>query len=125
MGTCSKCGKKCEGSQCFLHKPRKPLKSGPKKPKSYSRDEMLQVFRKVFNERGKKSEISGKHLGSLCLSSFVHHILPKSKYPDAVLDEENLILLTPEEHEVVENDMLKYDEINRRRMYLLEKYDIS
>ena len=61
-------------------------------------------------------------LGKEPLSVFFHHILPKEKYPEAALDEENIILLTLEEHDNVERDMYKYDVINSKRIKLLEKY---
>ena len=55
---------------------------------------------------------------------YFHHILPKSKYPEAKYDEENIILLTPQEHSSVESDMYKYEEVNRRRELLKIKYNI-
>lgn len=50
------------------------------------------------------------------------HINKKSKVPEAALDEENIILLTLNEHTNCENDMYRYEEINRRRIQLLEKH---
>jgi hypothetical protein len=55
---------------------------------------------------------------------FFHHILPKEKYPQAMYDEENIILLTLEEHDNVERNIYKYEEVNRRRELLKKKYDI-
>lgn len=55
---------------------------------------------------------------------FFHHILPKKKYPKAKLDEENVIILSLDEHENVEIDMYRYEEINKRREQLIEKYNI-
>jgi len=54
---------------------------------------------------------------------FFHHILPKEKYPEAAYDEENIILLTLEEHDNVERDMYKYEEVNKRRDLLKLKYE--
>ena len=76
---------------------------------------MFRLFQKLWKLRGPFSEISGKWLGNEPLSTFFHHILPKSKYPDLELDENNIILLTPDEHQKVENDMYFYEEVNRRR----------
>jgi 5-methylcytosine-specific restriction endonuclease McrA len=58
------------------------------------------------------------------LSTFFHHILPKNKYLEASLDEENIILLTWEEHDQVESDTTRYEEVNKRREQLKKKYDI-
>jgi hypothetical protein len=57
------------------------------------------------------------------MSTYFHHILPKEKYPEACLDEENIILLTLEEHSNVEADMYRYEEVNKRRELLKQTYD--
>lgn len=84
---------------------------------------MLSVFMDIWHKRRHYSEISGRWLGKEPLTIFFHHILPKSKYPDAMFDEENIILLTVDEHAKVENDPVFYEEINRRREKLKLKYD--
>lgn len=53
----------------------------------------------------------------------MHHIIPKSKYPIGKYDEENIIILTFEEHGKVEQDMYFYEEVNKRREQLKEKYE--
>jgi hypothetical protein len=85
--------------------------------------EMFSFFLLIWKERKHKSEVSGKWLGDEALSIFFHHILPKSKYPEARLDKDNIILLTFDEHTKVENDPTFYEEINKRRLKLKEKYD--
>ena len=80
----------------------------------------LQLWKKVPHY----SQVSGKYLGKEPLTVFFHHILPKEKYPQASLDEENIIFLTLEEHEQVELDMYRYEEVNKRREKLLKKYEI-
>ena len=40
------------------------------------------------------------------------------------MDEENIILLTVDEHANVESDIYKYDEINKRRNHLLKKHNL-
>ena len=40
------------------------------------------------------------------------------------MDEENIILLTLDEHADVESDMYKYDIINQRRTKLLKKHEL-
>jgi hypothetical protein len=58
-------------------------------------------------------------------TAFFHHILPKEKYPQAALDEENIILLTLNEHDQVESDIYRFEEVNKRREHLKQKYEIS
>ena len=127
---CKTCGKNCEGEYCFLHKLRKPLaKTGKlsKLAKNTSFDdsisEMREFFVRIWNKRPHHSQVSMDYLGREPLSIFFHHILAKEKYPEASLDEENIILLTLDEHSNVENDMYKYPEVNRRRELLKIKYE--
>lgn len=139
MGTCKTCGKKCDKEYCFQHKPRKPMSQGNKTLKlikdtykmCVKKDELIrqtvemqEFFLHIWKKRLHKSEISGTSLGSEALSTYFHHILPKSKYPEACLDEENIILLTWEEHDQVEMDMYRYEDINNRREQLKQKYEI-
>jgi hypothetical protein len=84
---------------------------------------MREMFLDMWKRKPHKSEVSGTYLGKEPMSTYFHHILPKEKYPDACLDEENIILLTLEEHSNVENDMYRYEEVNKRRNYLLTKYE--
>jgi hypothetical protein len=135
---CKTCGKNSDGEYCFQHKVRKPLSSGKgfsnkkssllsqKLDKSPSKFlEMRQFFLSVWDKRPHRSEVSDTYLGKEPMSTYFHHILPKEKYPEACLDEENIILLTLEEHSNVENDMYKYEEVNDRRKHLLKKYERS
>lgn len=87
------------------------------------REIMLSLFMDIWMERPHKSEVSGRWLGKEALSTFFHHILPKSKYPDARFDKENIILLTFDEHQKVEQDPTFYPKVNRRRSELKLKYD--
>jgi hypothetical protein len=126
---CKTCGASCEGEYCFRHKPRKPMLTTAK---NYSnkliieeKSSMREMFMKIWKKRLHKSEISGERLGTEPLSIFFHHILPKEKYNQAALDEENIILMTLEEHSNVENDIYRYEEVNKRREYLKEKYDLT
>lgn len=130
---CKTCGKNCEGEYCFQHKPRKALATKRIRPSVVPKhllddlkkdiEEMQQFFLQIWKKRTHKSEVSGDYLGSEALSVFFHHILPKSKYPESALDEENIILLTLLEHEQVENDMYRYEEVNKRREQLILKYE--
>ena len=85
---------------------------------------MREMFLRIWKKRLHKSEISGERLGTEPLSIFFHHILPKEKYQQAALDEENIILLTLDEHTNVENDIYRYEEVNKRRKYLKEKIQL-
>ena len=125
---CKTCGKNAESEYCFAHKPRKPLASvkfsSNYRNKSVKPSNNLhEFFVQLWKKRRHYSEVSGKFLGNEPLSVFFHHILPKNKYPDFCLDEENIIFLTLEEHDQVEMDIYRYEEINERRKYLIDKYE--
>lgn len=134
MPYCKTCGKKAESDFCFLHKQRKPLSKkssflSKKLDKETDEDrentlKMRQLFLDIWKKRLHLSEVSGLPLIGEVLSSYFHHILPKEKYPKACLDEENIILLTLGEHDQVEMDMYRYEEINRRREQLEIKYNL-
>jgi hypothetical protein len=117
---------------CKNHQVKKPLAKtsgiSNKKAKIVSNNdqfiEMRQFFLKIWSTRLHKSEVSGEYLGREAMSTYFHHILPKEKYPEAKLDEENIVLLSLEEHTNVENDMYKYEIINTSREYLYRKYSI-
>ena len=124
---CKSCGNPCEGEYCFRHKPRKPLPKSriPVKKQATDRksSEMHEFFLQLWKKFPHYSMVSGKYLGSEPLSVFFHHILPKEKYPEAALDEENIVFLTLEEHDQVEMDMYRYEEVNERRKLLKVKYE--
>jgi len=127
---CKTCGKNSDSDYCFQHKPRKSLQQCEIKPsltaKKVVSDGYIQqreMFLDIWKKRAHYSEISGQYLGKEPMSTYFHHILPKEKYPEACLDEENIILLTLEEHSNVENDMYRYEEVNERRNQLNLKYE--
>ena len=118
---------------CVNHKPRTGLvKKSSLLTKKLDKSEevirqtveMREFFLQIWKKRLHLSEVSGLPLIGEPLSVYFHHILPKSKYPQACLDEENIILLTWEEHDQVEMDMYRYEDINNRREQLKQKYNV-
>ncbi len=109
---------------CINHKPRKAIQKRKHSRKSDDSMQMLNLFFTIFAKRPHNSEVSGEYLGNEPLSVFFHHILPKNKYPEAKFDEENVILLTLDEHTNVESDPQRYEIINTRREYLKIKYNL-
>ena len=139
---CSKCGKKANSELCFVCKPKKPLSSGkgltkksyfakPKEKdiietlkKATETDKLKQFFISLWNKRAHYSEVSNTFLGNSFSTIYQHHILSKSKYPELALKEDNIIFLTFQEHQQVEADIYRYEEINNRRKQLKIKYNI-
>ena len=85
---------------------------------------MWRLFEEIWNDRGPKSEVSGKFLGQECLTVYMHHILPKSRYPEYKYLKSNIIVLSFSEHTLVENDMYRYEEVNKRRDNLKKELGI-
>jgi hypothetical protein len=104
-------------------KAKKGFSGGKNQRDNRNFSDQVAFFLQIWKKKPHKSEISGEALGSEPLTIFFHHILPKEKYPEAWLDEENIILLTWEEHDNVERDIYKYPEINKRRELLKAKYE--
>ena len=134
---CTVCGRNSDSEYCFKHKPRKSLSSNRRFKKSAlttkskvsagksqpNKDHLL--FKQIWNKRSHKSEVSGTYLGKEALSVYFHHILPKSKYPQFRNLEENIILLTADEHANVESDIYRYEKVNEIREYLIDKYKLN
>lgn len=97
-------------------------KKEKKRKQKEDQEKMLKVFQEIWNERPHYSELSWESLGYELSSLYFHHILPKRNYEDAKFDKDNIILLTWDEHENVERNPVRYDEINKRREKLKEKY---
>lgn len=67
------------------------------------------------------SEISGVYLGKEPLSVYFHHILSKSKYPDLIFLGDNIILVTFDEHQEIENGK-EFEEVKMREKILKNIY---
>ena len=113
------------GGVCKNHIPKKAMKATPKPYNSDRILKMQEFFLTIWKKRLHKSEVSGTSLGHEPMSTFFHHILAKEKYPEACFDEDNIVLLTLDEHTNVESDMYKYPEVNKRREQLKLKYNIQ
>ena len=107
-----------------LKRRKRELTTEEKQKKVEDTEKMYALFKSLYIKRGKKSEISGEFIPFSSLKLCVHHILPKSKFKEAMYDESNLILLLPDEHGNVESNPYRYEEINKRREMLHEKYNI-
>jgi len=113
------------GGVCKNHIPKKALQATPKLANNNDKIlKMQEFFLSVWKKRPHKSEVSGKSLGKEAMSTYFHHILPKEKYSEACFDEENIILLTLDEHSNVENNIYKYEIINEKRKQLKTKYNL-
>lgn len=79
-----------------------------------------QLFEEIWEERPHVSELTGKRLlpkGHPMWHWQFAHILPKGSYPLWKLQKENIMLMTPDEHENQENSILfkkKQDKLRRK-----------
>lgn len=76
--------------------------SGTRKPIVVKPTGENAIFKEIWDERPRVSYVSGTSLdryeGSALFVNLFSHLLPKGKYPEARLDKNNIILLTPQEH---------------------------
>lgn len=79
-------------------------------------------FYLILQTRGKESEVSQSKLYGDINSTWFHHILPKSKFPELRYCVDNIIVLTSDEHNAVENGK-EYEEVERRKKDLQSRYD--
>ncbi len=85
---------------------------------------MNKFFLSIWKKKPHIDEITGERLFSPPSSSYFHHILSKEKYPELKYCEDNIIIVSLTTHSNCENDIYKYEEINKRREELKEKYNI-
>lgn len=102
----------------------KPVPEEVKKQRQEDGKKMREFFTEIWNSRPLRSEVSTESLGYTMKSIFFHHILPKSRYKVSAYDPDNIILLTGDEHQVVEMDIYRYPEVNKRREQLKQKYNL-
>jgi hypothetical protein len=119
------------GGLCQAHIGRKPIKSkitiiksGGRRVGKKQSQTRYELFMFIWKKRGNKSEVSDERIYGEPSSAHFHHILPKSKFPEGDLDEDNIIILTMDEHANVESNMFTFEEVNRRREQLLKKYNL-
>lgn len=86
-----------------------------------------ELFREIWNERERVSFLSGDELkyveGSEFWWNLFAHVLPKGKFPHFRLNKDNIVLLTPHEHHLLDHSTearrQSYSD-NWEMVYLLE-----
>ena len=89
---------------------------------------MGELFFELWREREHYSFVSGVFLGHEARAHFFSHILPRSTYPEAALDPENIVFMTFDEHQLYEfnshkvKDKPEWKKVFDLRDALKEKY---
>lgn len=90
----------------FIRTAKKQIEAGKESKKAYD-----DFCRALWKKRKHVSQLSGKtlpeydpHSPKFCnlIRFHMHHFWAKSKHPELMLDENNIIFLTREEHAIVE-----------------------
>ena len=77
---------------------KKPNKILPRTEKNKKETaDMLLLFKKIWDTRPRVSQVSGTPLGAFSVQLF-SHILPRSTYRKFMLRDDNIWLVTPQEH---------------------------
>jgi len=66
-----------------------------------------EFYQQIWEERNGRCEITGQPLGSEPLATMFHHILPKGKYPQFRYCKWNILLVHPDIHCQIEDDIDK------------------
>lgn len=93
-----------------------------------------ELFFYVWNNRPHISEISGAYLGHEAVAHFFAHIIGKGAYPSFKLREDNIVLLTREEHYAFdqgdvtklpdyEKHRAKWEELLEKKQLLIQEYN--
>lgn len=93
---CGSCGNDCDPKEA-RNAPRKTL-STVRKPSGE-----VEVFKTLWAQNKGRSEVSGKALpppGHPMFHWTGSHLLAKGRYPDYKLDPRNIVMVTPEEHQL-------------------------
>ena len=87
-------------------KAHQSLRTDKKKPKPLKQEKKNYgeklVFEMIWNERDHVSFISGIHLGDEAKAHFFAHVIAKGKEPKLRLVKENIVLLSIEEHSLLD-----------------------
>lgn len=93
-----------------------------KSQKKINVEKQWLLFYLILQIRGRESEVSQTPLYGDINSTWFHHILPKSRYPELRYCVDNIIVLTSDEHSAVESGK-DYEEIEKRKIDLQTRYD--
>jgi len=97
---------------------------------------LLALFIAIWDEREHVSFISGKPIYTFSVSNFAH-VLPRGRFPKMKFERDNIVLLLPEEHFLLDqgtikqreeyakkNPTVKWDMISELKDKLLNDYSI-
>jgi hypothetical protein len=86
------------------------------------RQKDLSFYVSLWKRSDKKCSVSGVYLGEEPLTTFFHHLLPKSKYPEYRWCEWNIVIISARVHSQVETNISKVPKIEEMTKELLEKH---
>lgn len=102
---------------------RQTYKSQLENQETFKNSEMLRIMRMIRKRHSPTSEVLG-HLSD-GEATQVHHIFPKSTHPDLASIPENLILLTPSQHNTLAHPQNKTGTVSPRYQILCLKSKLN
>lgn len=141
---CEVCGKPSLEQYCWKHKPKKALQSQLKSQNKEERTAMFSLFFEIWDNqelfdtatdlevpdhyrglRYVRCYETGKRLKRehfRLLTTCYHHVLEKKSYPQYKLSRENIVILHPDVHLQVHQDIDKTPKVKALREKLLQKH---
>jgi len=86
------------------------------------REKDVAFYVSIWNKSDKRCQVTGKYLGNEPLTTFFHHILSKSRFPEYRWCEWNILMVDPEVHAQIELDMDRVPGVRKLTEELMEKH---
>jgi 5-methylcytosine-specific restriction endonuclease McrA len=102
---------------------RTPLKRKKKNSNKERWAKDVSFYKELWEKSNKKCQVTGTYLGLEPLTTYFHHCLPKSKYPQYRWCPWNIMILHPQVHDQVEIDIDKVPMVKERTAYLLNEHN--
>ena len=83
----------------------------------------VKFYTEIWTESNRKCQISGKYLGNEPLSTFFHHILAKTRFPEYRYCKWNILLVHPEIHNQIEMDIDRVPKARELYEDLMRRYE--
>ena len=83
----------------------------------------VEFYLSIWKNAKRRCYVTEKYLGNEPLTTYFHHVLPKSRFPEYRYCEWNIILVTPEVHAQIEMNIDMVPTVKELTMELMERHN--